>query len=192
MNRRRGVAVDTDRAGNNANAGHYSMQFHDRMEPLKETWLEIERDNGHDSVLHDFDLVRQWYQSFNERDSPVLCSLWQDASCLGVYPLLLEKRHGIGIVKNLGIDTFSISLPLVRKGFRSSFFRSFLTALCGSRFPWHGLKLSFVPSYFCDEFSLNARLFDSLGLPHHEIIDPTYCVDLQGSFEEYRKRPMSC
>ncbi len=177
--------MDTDRFDDTGSGGQYSLQFHDRMEPLNETWLEIERGNGHDSVLHDFDLVRQWYQSFNERDSPVLCSLWQGAMCLGVYPLLLEKRHGIRILKNLGIDTFSISLPLVRKEFRSSFFRSFLTALCNSRFPWHGLKLSYVPSYFCGQFSLDAQLFDSLGLQHHEILDPTYCVDLQGSFEEY-------
>ncbi len=158
---------------------------------MKQTWQAILEHNGHDSTLHDYDLVRQWYESFNTQDTPLFLSLWEGDFCVAIYPMLVERKAGSVILKNLWVDTFSIAFPLVRKEYRDVFMERFMTALDHGNVPWDALKLSAVPTYMCHELNLAPDAFTRLGHQNMVIADTTWCIDLRQPFEEYLKTQLS-
>ncbi len=164
-----------------------TLQFHTYVQELEKPWDEIERHNEFDAALLCRDLVDSWYRCFRGGCTPVLCSLWQDDVCMGIFPLLKEKKHGIVVLRNLGMDTYGICLPLVRREFRCRFFEEILALLRTSDFHWHVFKLSLTPSYNCSEFGVCRELF-ARSLGHcHLIQDTTFCVDLTAPYETYLK-----
>jgi len=170
---------------------HWTLHPHDDIASLQAPWEEIQTHNGHDRVLCDFELVRHWYSCFNDADTPVFLSLWEGGACVAIYPMLLERKAGARVLKNLWIDTFSIAFPLVRRELRPGFYEHFLAALRRSDLEWDILKLSAMPTYAFEEYGLSRDAFTRAGHANLIIDDPTYCVDLQEPFREYFDRYFS-
>jgi|GEM_PF-1925512 CelD/BcsL family acetyltransferase involved in cellulose biosynthesis len=164
----------------------YTVECHDDLQNVKDLWHDIQTENGYDSPLHDYDVVSAWYCHLGGGDRPRILSLWENSNrCIGIYPMLLEKKYGARVLKTMYSGALSINLPLVRKAYRDDFFTLFFQAISSSSLRWEIIKLSWFPTYLKPLESLNDSFFRKMGFRSFPIDDIGYGVDLQKEFNSY-------
>ncbi len=151
---------------------------------------ELQHAGAEPGPLYQYELIRKWYECFC-KDSPLILQLQQGGRCVGLYPMLMQRRQGARILRTLYNISLNICTPLVLESHRENFFRDFLTALRDSALSWDVLFIEGLFSYeaACDQ--LDKALAIEPGLARDVRAEPTYCVTLENDFQWYLKTFLS-
>lgn len=140
--------------------------------------------------LYQYEMIRKWYECFC-KDSPLILQLKHGGRCVGLYPMLMQRRQGARILRTLYNISLNICTPLVLESNRETFFRDFLTALRTSTLSWDFLFIEGLFSYEAARQQLDRALAASPGLARDVRREPTFCVSLESDFEWYLKQFLS-
>ncbi|MEF3696086.1 GNAT family N-acetyltransferase [Desulfolutivibrio sp.] len=165
--------------------GSTRIEFHSCLPEIAGEWLRLEQGCANPSIQNNYLVLNAWYACYLADRTPAFLSLWQEDTCLGIYPFTLEKKYGARVFNTLYHESFSISKPVVQDGQEEFFFMELVRLLPEQHGKWDVIKLS---SIYC--FDTEARLLTSAfarnNMKVFTIHDRTYAIEIEDSFEKYR------
>lgn len=167
-----------------------TLQLHHSLPEIAGQWRDLEKSCGNQSIQNNFLVLNAWYKCYSQGRKPAFVSMREDDVCIGIYPFILERKFGIKSYNTLYKDAFSISKPIIREGFKETFYANLGTLLLACKSHWDVIKFSYI---FCFDPEHEA-LASSLIAADANVVtlnDTTYTVKLDGTFEDYSAAYMS-
>lgn len=167
-----------------------TLAWSNDLASLQPALRELQNAGAEPGPLYQYELIRKWYECFC-KDSPLILRLQQGGRCVGLYPMLMQRRQGARILRTLYNISLNICAPLVLESHRETFFRDFLAALRTGALAWDFLFIEGLFSYEAARQQLDKALAVEPGLVRDVRAEPTYCVTLENDFQWYLKQFLS-
>jgi CelD/BcsL family acetyltransferase involved in cellulose biosynthesis len=152
---------------------------------FKHEWNEVHETSSSHSPLSSFEFIKGWYSCFKDHGKIRVYRIRSCNETIGFIPLILVRKKGIRELQNLWKMEIANPEPVVRQGCEREFQELLLRRIVETRHMWDVfcIKLSYTfsrfPGLFTDEQLIQA------GLKWDREREPTYCIALTNSFDEY-------
>ncbi len=168
----------------------YTLAWSYELASLRSALGELQSAGVEPGPLYHHEMIQKWYQCFC-KDSPLILQLREGGRCVGLYPMLMQRRQGARILRTLYNISLNICTPLVLESHRETFFRDFLAALRTGTLSWDFLFIEGLFTYEAARQQLDKALAAEPGLVRDVRAEPTYCVTLENDFQWYLKTFLS-
>jgi CelD/BcsL family acetyltransferase involved in cellulose biosynthesis len=167
-----------------------TLAWSNDLASLQPALHELQSAGAEPGPLYQYELIRKWYECFC-KDSPLILQLQHGGRCVGLYPMLMQRRQGARILRTLYNISLNICTPLVLESHRETFFSDFLLALRKSTLSWDFLFMEGLFSYEAARQQLDRALAAESALVRDVRKEPTFCVTLENDFQWYLKQFLS-
>lgn len=172
--------------------GKFFIRFHFSISEVSKEISEIRKQNSNNKISSSYVVLDAWYQCFKKSSRQYIISLWCDDVCIGISPMLLDKKYGLNRIYSLyhGDSCFSLGTPLIMEGYEEAFYKNFFRLIFQSKVKWNVIKFSNIYNFEADHALLReiAAIERSVSLI---LSKPTYCVDMAGGLAAYHENYLS-
>lgn len=161
------------------------------IQGLRDNWEEIFEDSSDRSIFQSYEYVDLWYKCFSQGRLPHVVTVSKNGFLLGILPMILESDMGIRTLSSLNNGHSLHCSLLCRAGHENEFFEEAFRHLLVDMKGWDVLDLQFMYSFQILTPTLRNYLLEKFNGHFHTLGQPSYCISLIKSYENYYKRDLS-
>lgn len=158
---------------------------------VRAVWDELYHASEQDSVFKSYDFAALWFRCFASPADVRVLTVWRGSRLIGVLPLVIVRQSGVRVLQSLTNDHCLHSDPLVLAGNEQAFQEAVLLALTSVETHWDILKHSYSYSFSQMPGLISRRMLIAEKIAWRDVVQPTYVVRLNKSFEEYVRSDIS-
>lgn len=158
------------------------------IRPLRAAWNEIFENGPVKSVFQCFDYVQLWYRCFSEEVAVRVLKVTKNGIVLGLLPMVFRRDFGVRSLNSLTNSHCLLNSQIFHPGHENDFFKGIINNLQKHAQEWDVLNFQFRYSFEGTTPFLKSHLSQNYNSNITITAQPTYCILMPKSYDEYHKR----